>query len=373
MTIAALVTKYCRDNARPPLVALSGQTDELLHEWDMQTRSAAALGMPHVVRRKSAWTLDRNEVELSLEVIPQLPGPSRIYWVGSAMGFFREAANSNLHTLLTGSGADNWLSVSESHAADLLRRFRFGELRGFIRAETGTGGMSYQSAARQLLWHGAVRPLVDSIAMLTVPGTKARYHRRRAAGAVPSWLCPDAELRTQLIDHLATWRIPSLDAAGRLPKSYSRQSLAASNQYVYYEYETTFHVERLCGLRVLVPYHDASLVQFLRRIPPRALLHENKYKGLLRPVVERHLPGLGFGKQRKEYPKPGQDLVFQTLRDGVSKAWSAHGFQTLSALKVIEPGLLRRDVGQTSTDSGELVRMFSLMSAEIWSAFHVTS
>ena len=370
VTLAALATKYCRDHTRPPIVALSGQTDELLHEWDQQTQSAGALGMPHVVKRKSEWTRNRNEVELSLEVTPQLPGPSRIYWVGSAMGFFREAVHSNLHTLLTGSGADNWLSVADAHAADLLRRLRLGALRGFIRAETGTGGASYRSAARHLLWHGALRPFVDSFAMLTLPRAKARYHRSRAAATIPAWLCPDLVLRDELIEHLASRRTPALDSSGRIPRSYLRQSLSDDNQYVHHEFETTFHVERLCGLRLLVPYHDASLVQLLRRIPPQVLLHGNKYKGLLRPVVERHLPGLGFGRQRKEYPKQGQDLVFRVLRDGVTSAWRTHQFETLSALNLVNPRILREDAGAVNPDSGRLVRMFALMSAELWTSVH---
>ena len=205
-----------------------------------------------------------------------------------------------------------------------------------------------------------------------MPRAKARYHRSRAAATIPAWLCPDLVLRDELIEHLARRRTPALESSGRIPRSYLRQSLADDNQYVHHEFDTTFHVERLCGLRLLVPYHDASLVQLLRRIPPHVLLHGNKYKGLLRPLVERHLPGLGFGRQRKEYPKQGQDLVFRVLRDGVTSAWRTHQFETLSRLNVVNPHTVRDDTGSANLDSSRLVRMFALMSAELWTSVHAT-
>ena len=373
VTVAALATAHRREHAQSPLVAVSGRTDEpILQEDHMQARAADALGMPHFVVHKSQWTHSRNDIELSLEAMPDLPGPSRIYWAGSYMGFYRMAAQNNLRVLLTGSGGDNWLSVADTHAADLIRRFRLRQLGHFVGAAVRTGGSSYKSATKHLLWHGGIRPLVDSFATMLVPGPKARFHRKRAEMTVPSWLCPDPPLRRSLVDYVAHRRTPGLDRAGRFPRNYYQHSLASvDNAHVYYEFETAFHVETMCGLRLLSPYHDADLVRFFTRIPPPVLVYGNKYKGLLRPVVERHLPGLGFGGQRKDYPKRAVDLDLQNLREGVTRTWPTFPFSKLSAMDLVNPSLLQQEVTpSSSTDFYGLLRMYALMGTEIWTSVH---
>ena len=45
----------------------------------MQTAVAAALGMDHLVTYESEWVGTRSKIELSLEAVRDLPGPSRIW------------------------------------------------------------------------------------------------------------------------------------------------------------------------------------------------------------------------------------------------------------------------------------------------------
>ena len=294
--------------------------------------------------------------------------------VGTYMGFYRTAAAHNLRVLLTGSGGDNWLSVADVHAADLIRRLQLRELWRFVGAAARTGGSSYPTAMKRLIWHGGIKPLVDSSAAFFVPQAKARFHHRRAEAMVPAWLCPDAALRRELVDHLTSRRTPSLNNAGGFPRNYYQHSLAAvDNPHLYHEFETAFHVDALCGLRLLSPYHDSDLVRFFTRIPPPVLVHGNKYKGLLRPVVEKHLPGLGFGGQRKDYPKQASDLDLRNLRDGVTRAWPAFRFSTLSQLDLVHPSVMQHEA-QAAPNHGlpALVRMFALMGAETWTSAHTS-
>ena len=375
VTVAALATRFRQAHAQSPLVAFSGRPDEpMLQEEHMQSRAADALGLPHVVTRTSEWTRNRNDIDVSLEVTPELPGPSRIYWVGTYMGFYRTAAAHDLRVLLTGSGGDNWLAVADVHAADLMRRLQLSELARFIGAAARTGGSSYSVAMKRLVWRGGIRPLVDSCATRHVPGTKARFHRTRAEAAVPEWLCPDAALRRDLVEHLAHRRTPGLDAEGRFPRNYYQHSLAAvDNPHLYHEFETAFHVDALCGLRLLSPYHDADLVRFFTRIPPPVLVHGNKYKGLLRPVVEKYLPGLGFGGQRKDYPARASDLDLKDLRAGVTAAWPTFRFQKLIDMDLVHPRVMRDEAERIPAHRLEsLVRMFALMSAETWISAHTS-
>ena len=161
----------------------------------MQTATATALGMRHLVAKEPEWMGTRGEIELSFDVIPELPGPSRIYWVGATMGFYRHTAAQNVPVLLTGSGGDNWVSVGDAYAADSMRRLHLRQLMRFIYSYMDTGGMSLSTAARHFLWAGGVRVLLDSFTARWLPEAKARYHYRRARAALPEWICSDAALK----------------------------------------------------------------------------------------------------------------------------------------------------------------------------------
>jgi hypothetical protein len=112
-------------------------------------------------------------------------------------------------------------------------------------------------------------------------------------------------------------------------------------------------------------------VRYFNRIPPQLLVRGNKYKGLLRPIVEKHLPGLGFGEQRKDYPQQAADFALKNMRDGISRAWPSYRFRTLERLNLVTPALSATEADRIPEYSLlPLVRMFALMSAESWTSVH---
>lgn len=373
VTIAALAAEYATGHGTPPIAAVSGRRDgEFTGEEPMQDATAAALGMRHLVVRQSEWMGERGEVELSLDVIPELPAPSRIYWVGATMAFYRHTAAQNVHVLLTGSGGDNWVGVGDAYAAENMRRLRLNELRRFVRSYTNTGGLSFSSAARHLLWSGGLRVLLDAAAARWMPGLKARYHKRRARVGLPEWLCADPRLKSELVETLYGQRPPSLTEQGRTPTSYYRHAQrAVVNPYYEYEFELGFHIETACGLRLLSPYHDRQLVRFLNAVPPDVLLEGARYKGLLRPVAQRRLPSLGLEHQRKDYA-PGVLSAHRTsLREGVLKTWPRARFDRLAQLGVLDPTALGRAAQPSTRVVLEWVRRYAIMSTECWVGVHI--
>src|SRR4029078_5523971 len=140
--------------------------------------TTSALGMRHIVMLEAEWTAGRNDIEMSLEVVPELPAPSRIYWVGSSMAFYRRTAAQQVRVLLTGSGGDNWVSVGHAYAAKTMRGRRLAQLARFVRSYTDTGGLSRRAAAEALLWSGGVRVLLDAWAAKLMPGGESQYHSR---------------------------------------------------------------------------------------------------------------------------------------------------------------------------------------------------
>ena len=333
----------------------------------MQTAVAAALHMDHLVTFETDW-VPRSKVEMSLDATRELPGPSRIWWAGAYMAFYRYVAAEGSRVGLTGSGGDNWVSVVDAFAAHSMRNGDLHSLVRHMRSWMGTGGLSFKAAAHHLLWSGGLRLILDSYSARMVPGLKRRYHQHRAISALPSWLCPDRELQQALAERLYGQRPAALTRAGRVPRNFYRHAQRSTvNPYFQYEFEVGFHVEASCGLRLLSPYHDREVVRFFNSIPPHVLLHGDSYKGMLRPVAERRLPKLGLTQQRKVYAPAVRAAQQQEFREGVDAAWPHHALQRLSALGVIEPKTVRKVLDAPSRDPFTLrITKYALMSADRW-------
>jgi asparagine synthetase B (glutamine-hydrolysing) len=373
VTIAALASEYGRRRALPPLVAMSGRTgDAVAPDEQMQSDVAHALGLPHIVATTPEWTNGRDRIVLALEMAKDLPAPSRVYWVGTYSAFYRRAVAHGLHVVLSGAGGDNWLGVADVHAADLLSRFRLVQLFRFLRASAETGGRPLSNALVRLLWTGGLRPHVDTRWAQVAPTRKQRYHLRKWRERLPQWVCPDADLREELVQNLVARRTPPLTDGGRVPASYYLHSLRTmANAYMHYEYETAHHVEHLTGLRVLSPYHDRALVTFFNHISPRVLLHGTRYKGLLRPLVAKHLPNLGLENQRKAYPRRHRDKTLAAVRQSIAQVWSGERFEALGRLGVVNAAAAQREVehvGQCGFE--EIGALFALLHADRWVRIH---
>lgn len=371
VTIAALAMKYAREQGLDPLVAVCAQTGHAPSaEERLQAVVARALSMPIDTSTTIEWTAGASDVSLSLDVTGQLPSPTDISWVGTYTRFYRRTAALGFSVLLTGSGGDNWLGVAERHAADLLGAGQLIEFWRFFRADVGTGGKSLRRSFRRLWWLDGVRPHAEAWWARLAPRQKTAYHRRQWHVRLPAWLCPDPRDRAELVERLLETRTPALAENGAFPRSHYRHYFKfLTNPYLHHENETAFHIESWTGLRLLSPYHDRTLVSMLNRISPRLLLHGTRYKGLLRPVVGKYLPGLGLEDQRKYYEPEARERSLRELRDGVAKSWpdSDSRFRSLGALGVVDERLAAREIdGLREKDIAGLTRIFALMNHERW-------
>jgi asparagine synthase (glutamine-hydrolysing) len=377
VTIAALAAEHAHAQRSPLVCAMSGRRDTAESEEEpMQDAVTRALQMPHIIARESEWMRGRSTVELSLDAVADLPGPSRIYWVGAYMEFYRFTAAHGLRVLLTGSGGDNWVSVADAYAAHTIRTLQLGQLVRHLRSWTGTGGLSWKAAAHHLLWAGGLRILLDSYAAKFMPATKSRYHRRRAASSLPDWLCPDAALKEAVVETMLSQRPASLLSDGQIPRNFYRHGQRGiANPYFQYEFELGFHIESSCGLRLLSPYHDRRMVRFLNSIPPSLLLHGDQYKGLLRPVAARRLPTLGLESQRKVYAPGVLEAQHREFRAGLRKTWpGGAAFTRLGDSGVIDAARVRRTFSpRDDSRFVDMLTMYALLSGERWLAAQDTT
>jgi asparagine synthetase B (glutamine-hydrolysing) len=372
VSVAALACREAKNRGLQPLIAYTARNPPGYprdHEEDAQDRVVQSLRMPHRVSTMTDWLGPRSLLSTTLEKVPALPGPTDIWWTGAYMGFYGTPATEGVRTLLTGSGGDEWLGVNRSHAADLLRRMDVRGLLGFVRATVETEGYELGAALRQILWKNALRSLIGGLWMKVAPAHKEAYHRRRRAKLVPGWLCPDPRLGEELADAINV-HVPELDDTKRFPLNYYRHTFRFlwGNPLITYEFERQFHVTRLLGIRLLAPFHDREFVRYANRISPRAHLHTNRYKGLLRSLTERRLPGLGLGNQRKSGYTAKEDTTLEDLRENLGPVSDQVGCKRLAELGIVDEQKLVQEPMLASHQA--LVRRFIVLSCEKWVGAH---
>ncbi len=100
------------------------------------------------------------------------------------------------------------------------------------------------------------------------------------------------------------------------------------------ELEEYFEAGRRLGVRFGHPFWDADLLTLLYRTPPELLNQGGRSKGLVRSMLARRFPELGFERQRKVSGTPVSRRIF--VEEG-GAAWRRLGGATaLSDLGVVD-------------------------------------
>jgi hypothetical protein len=189
--------------------------------------------------------------------------------------------------------------------------------------------------------------------------------RRRLARSMPAWLAPGAELRNEL-----GARAEATAAADARDGFYLREGqLSLDHTLVAMEMEEVYEEGRITGVPVQMPFWDADLVEFLYRTPPDLLNRGGKTKGLVRAMLDRHFPDLGFGAHRKVLATS----FFQELLLGEGPgAWrKLGGAQALGELGIVDKPLLDERVDRIleGTEAG-LHHVWDVLTLEAWVRSH---
>jgi hypothetical protein len=212
-----------------------------------------------------------------------------------------------------------------------------------------------------LLWLYGARPLLAAALRRVAPGALTAYRRRRHWRSAPEWVAPDPALRREVYQSLG--RSDEVGAQGPQPELLY---LRYHRRLVEMDLEDDFEIGRQLGLRVLNPFWDADVVDFLYRIPPALLNRGGRTKGLVRGTLARRFPGLGFERQRKL-------VLFNFYRDRVltegPAAWrEMGGVPSLSELGLVDASRLHENV--TAIFSGrrlqQFARIWDVLNLETW-------
>jgi hypothetical protein len=247
---------------------------------------------------------------------------------------------------------------------------RSGNARGVYRLWT-TMHRSYRlsrlATLRSVLWRFGAKPIVAGLGERLAPWAIRGYRYREKRRSTPEWVAPDPDLRAAVLGRAAE----SANERRGAGSFYLREGqISLDHALVSMEMEELHEASRRTGLPIRMPYWDADVVDFLYRTPPEALNEGGRSKGLVRGMLARRFPELGFERHKKVLAT--NYFTGLMLREG-PRAWrDLGGAEALAGTGVLNPARLESWIREVfdGIKPGETARLWNLMSLEVWIRGH---
>ena len=326
VSVAAVAAQNSHRKGLPPPWALSLGFPGECNEENIQKGVAKDLGLPQVLMTLGDAVGHDGLLLAALKMNSHWPMPMLSPWNPAYHRLGLEGKQRGCKVILTGGGGDEWLGVTPLLAADLIRTLDVVGLYRLWSTMQSSYPLPWHSIMKNTLWKFGARPLVSTtirrVLCSMAPGLLQARQRRRVRRTTPDWTAPDPALQQQ-IDERLEGRLgqtkPMRDTGGfyfrELWESFDHPLTAM-------EMEEVFESGTRMGLRILMPYWDADLLEMLYRIPPHLLNKGGRSKGLVRQSVASRFPQLGFEKQKKVF---STNFFNSTMLQEGKKAWQALG------------------------------------------------
>ncbi|MEO6212399.1 MAG: asparagine synthase-related protein [Vicinamibacterales bacterium] len=363
VSVAAVATDLARRQRAdaPRALSLAFPGDEC-NEAASQASVAAQLGLAQTMIPFDQAAGPEGLLQSALDMGKGWPQPMMNAWNPAYIHLGSMASRQGCRVILTGSGGDEWLTVSSYHTADLLGRLDVGGLAHMLSSIRRSYKFSWRNILRATLWVYGVRPWLTIAASAVAPGAVRRARERRVQ-ATPEWIAPGAELRRELNRRAAGMLLPLRPESGFYLREM-RQSLEHPLQAI--EMENAFEASRRIGASLRHPFWDADLVDLLFRIPPRLLNQGGRTKGMVRNAIAKRFPDLGFERHRKVF---AYNFFGSIVRNQGPTAWSRlGGAETLGALGVIDTRRVNALVANlfAGNQPREMYRIWDILHLEAW-------
>jgi len=364
VSVAAVATDNARRLGLPAPLALSlSFPDPECNEELVQRGVAARLGLEQEMLAFPAALKGKPLLASALEMAATWPVPMFNCWNPAYAGLASTGVRRGCEVVLTGNGGDEWLGVSPFLAADLLRA---GDVRGLAR-HLRTVNRSYHTSRLDVLrgaaWTFGMRPLLSAALGRVAPRAWRASRVRRLIESTPSFAAPDPDLRRRM-DARAGRNLPDPNPRDGFYVQDGRTAL--DHPLMAIDLEENFEMSRRLGVRILHPYWDADLVDFLHRVPPRHLNRGGRSKGLVRYAMARRFPDLGFERHKKV---TATGFFCRVLREQGPDAWRALGSaERLSDLGVADGKRVDEmmSAGLSGSDWRSLYRVWDVLALETW-------
>jgi asparagine synthase (glutamine-hydrolysing) len=380
VSVAALATASAREHGLPDPWALSLAFPRAdVSEVEVQRGVAGDLGLTQVMLPWEEAVGPKGLIASALELSAHGATPLANFWSPAYDRLAQEGKRRGCRAILTGSGGDEWLGVSPYYAADLVRTANVVGLYRLYGAQRRSYQLSNWLFTRNMLWRFGARPLlagaVKRAARRRAPSLELARRLRRAAARTPDWLAPDPAYQARIVERerqaYADLVVAEEWLSKRLPWDYPRNYLletrtAMTHPLMSMEHEETFEQSRRLGLRMLQPFWDVDVVEFLTRTPPEVLNRGGRSKGIVRETVAKRFPDLGFERQRKVIALDFSRSLF--VEEG-GRAWRASGgVPALAEAGIVDPDRANRAVEASLRDprGRDSDRIWDLLACETW-------
>jgi len=364
VSIAAFAIDRARRNGReePWALSLIFPTAEA-NEEIVQRGVARRLGMRQALLGFHEAVSPDGVVADALEISAGLPAPLLNIWFPAYRSLTAEGAERGCKVIFTGGGGDEWLTVSPYLAADLLKSLDFRGLGRMWGMTSRSFRLSRLATLRSLLWNFGGRPLAGAALGRISPSALAAYRVRTMRRETPEWIAPDAVLRRRIMDRASR----SAREQERHGSFYLRESrLGLDHSLVSMEMEELYETGLRTGLPVRMPFWDAQLLDFLYRTPPDFLNEGGRAKGLVRQMLARKFPDLGFERHKKVL---ASNFFTQIMAREAPRAWKRlGGAQALESLGIVDARRLHsamNDVFQRNLHQ-DVSRIWNVLTVEAW-------
>lgn len=367
VSVAAVATDISNAAGHPRPQALSLHfTDDGCDEEVSQRGVARSLGLSQVMINFWEAVGPRGLMAAALEESRSRQQPLLNIWAPAYDRLGREGRQLGCRTILTGAGGDEWLCVSPFYAADLLRRLDFAGIYRLWNAGRRSHRHSSLRMLKYAFWTFSAR------ALLGVAGRRAmrayapglwRARARRAA-SIPDWVAPDPELRGELLRRGEQKFEQLYWGEGSYYEHDIRLSL--DHPLVSMENEETFVNARKLGVQIHQPFLDVDITNFLSRMIPEVLNHGGRSKGMVRRMVDRRFPDLGYNSHKKV---SAMDFYRNTLLKEGPEAWrEAQSASALDALGVVDARKLHSTLERTFAYNvaATAYHVWDVLDLEVW-------
>ena len=373
VSVAAIATELASSQRLPPPIALSmAFRNSEADEEPRQRAVARQLGLQQEFLGFHDKSDGHGFLRPTLALAERMSAPLLNMWLARYSGLTEIGQRRGCCAILTGTGGDEWLGVSPLLAADMIRSLDF---TGLFRLWSMTHNSYQGSWFKQIRlwgWRCGLRAILRDMTITGLqrisPAALAAVRRQRLMNSMPSWITLDSSLRRELGDRVENNETSRTRDPGPYGCYFAESRLALDHPVVSWELEESFENGRRLGVRFLHPYWDSDLVESLWRTPPSILASGSRMKGLVRKVVSRRFPGLGFEKQKKVEIK---QLFFAIMAEEAPAVWAERGGpKALAKLGLVDARLLdaefHRLLGRRTGTHANACKLFDIMNMESW-------
>jgi asparagine synthetase B (glutamine-hydrolysing) len=369
ISIASFAVEVANREGWPTPHALSVEFPDPdgLGEADIQRLVAEQLGMPQIMTPLDEALRGEGLLPPALQLSRDWPVPLLGIFSPAYITLIEQAKAQGREVVITGAGGDNWLAVTLDYAADRIARLDVVSLWRLWFMMQRSYRAPRSLLLRSIVWKYGLRNVLVSLEQRALrrvaPALLRRQTAVQAERSVPSWLAPDAELRSELLELAVSKRMELKPKPGDFYANEIRRGL--DHPILAVDMEEAFEKGRRLGVEILMPYFDPDLVDLLCRTHPRVLAKGNRSKSLVRESMASRVAGLGLERQKKITT----GNFWPRKLEEASAAWNElGGARALGELGVVDPAALGTEVAQMLAEgrTSAVPFIWEILDHEAW-------